>query len=247
MPTIRKQYLNAADANYFFIVTASSAFSYNVTNDDRYIFVTGTGDAPTIFNLPKPNIGEVHFFKDTSTSNGGTFSIVPFSGTIDGQSSLVFGARAAFGIVYDGLQWCVITSNTPRTPTEMIFTAGVFSTGISTPTRVGGRYIDLAPYIGTTGIVGTFASTVKFYANIETTAGTANVRLYNVTDGEVVTGSLLTTTNTTNTEVNGTLTVGSSVGNLKTQKVYEVDIFITGGGGTDRATCTNARLLFSYS
>lgn len=248
MSTTRTQYTNGPNENTFFILT-SSDFSCNVQISDRYVLAVGTGDSGTIFDLPKGTLGEVHFFKDATTANGQTFTIQPFLGqTIDGNSTIFFGARQSIGIFFDGAEWRSFTTNTPRTPTELVFTAGVFNTGLTTPTRVGGRYVDLTNFVVlTSGAGGSYATSAQFYADIETTAGTANIQLYNVTDGEVVTGSALTTTNTTNTEVVGGLTIGNAAGNLKSGKVYEVDIYITGGGPTDRTTCTNARLVFSYS
>jgi hypothetical protein len=44
----------------------------------------------------------------------------------------------------------------------------------------------------------------------------------------------------------GPLTVGVAVGDLKDDKMYEVEVFISGGAPTDAATCTNARLEISY-
>lgn len=104
--------------------------------------------------------------------------------------------------------------------------------------------IDLSLY---PAAIGPFARTVQFFANMETTAGTCHVTLHNVTDGEDVTNAVFTTPNTTNTEISATLTVGIAAGNLKTGKVYEVEVWITGGAVTDRAIVTNARLSISYA
>lgn len=59
----------------------------------------------------------------------------------------------------------------------------------------------------------------------------ARVRLYNLTDGEYVTGAVCTTTSeTVSAEASGDLTIGSDAGDLKSsQKVYEVRLEIVDG------------------
>lgn len=126
------------------------------------------------------------------------------------------------------------------------FVDGVFNTNSSFAIRAGGRFLDLTPWPAT---IGTLTRTVKFVANIESSfsGATAHVQLQNVTDNETVTGTNLTTSNLSNTEVSATVTVGSSSGNLKTSKTYEVQVYLSGGGATDRVTITNARLLITYA
>lgn len=130
-------------------------------------------------------------------------------------------------------------------PLEIPLVAGVFNVATSVPTRVGSRIIDL------TGIPSTLPDgrtlTAKFVVAIETTAGTANVQLKNMTDNELVSSTSFTTTNTQSTEFSGTVTVGVAAGNLKTGKLYEVQLFLTGASGLDRASSTSARLIFTYA
>ncbi len=85
-------------------------------------------------------------------------------------------------------------------------------------------------------------STAKFQVVLEATTGkTAEARLYNVTDGGVVSGSTLTSTSLTPEVVEATVTLPSA------QKVYEVQLRMTvANAGSDLVTCTCARLLLAW-
>lgn len=139
----------------------------------------------------------------------------------------------------------VVADTSLPLPLEIPLVAGVANVGSSVATRIGSRIIDL------TGIPSTLPDgrtlTAKFVVAIETTAGTANVQLKNMTDNELVSSTSFSTTNTQSTEFSGTLTVGVAAGNLKTGKLYEVQLYLTGGSGLDRASSTSARLLFTYA
>jgi hypothetical protein len=137
----------------------------------------------------------------------------------------------------------------PGPPGNQPFDIQIFSgegaTTQPSPVRFGSRYLDLTPFpaIHPSGL----NRVIEFVANIETTAGLANIRLRNRDDGETVTGTALNTPSLTSVEVrSGPLTVGVAVGDLKDDKMYEVEVFISGGAPTDAATCTNARLEISY-
>lgn len=78
--------------------------------------------------------------------------------------------------------------------------------------------------------------TTTFEVVLEASPGfTAEVRLYNLTDGATVPGSTLSTTSTSPVVLTGTLTMPSG------QKDYEVQLRVTTGGGF--ATCTGARIV----
>jgi len=129
-------------------------------------------------------------------------------------------------------------------PVELMFVARVADTPNTTPTRVGSRIIDLTAFPSTLADGRTLHAAIVF--SFETTAGTATVQLQNVTDNET-TGTAQTTSSTSSTQVSLSLTIGSSAGNLKTGKLYEVQLSLSGGSSLDRATCTSARLVLSYS
>lgn len=121
---------------------------------------------------------------------------------------------------------------------------GVVSTTNTTYTRIAGRDIPVdwpATIDGLTRVV-------SFFANIETSAAAAqaNIRLYNVSDAEIVSGTVLESTSTSTVLVGGVVTVGASPNNLKLGDNYEIQIARSGGAGGDQAICTSARLSISY-
>jgi hypothetical protein len=67
--------------------------------------------------------------------------------------------------------------------------------------------------------------------SVSNVALTGRVSLYNLTDGEIVTNSILTTSSTTPVKVSGAaLVVGVAPGNFKpSEKLYEVRIQVLGG------------------
>lgn len=131
-------------------------------------------------------------------------------------------------------------------PFDLQLFSGDFSTTVNSPVRIGSRFIDLTPFPAV-DVVGRTRN-IEFVANLEVgLAGTGNVRLRNTEDSETVTGTALSTTDITNTELrSGPLTVGTAAGNLKDDRTYEAEVFHTGGAPTDAVTVTNARLEISY-
>lgn len=131
-------------------------------------------------------------------------------------------------------------------PFDLQIFSGEFATTAVSPVRAGSRFLDLTPYpaIDTAGRT----RQIEFVADLEVgAAGTAHVQLTNRDDAEVVTGTSLSTSSITNTEVrSGPLTVGTSAGNLKDDRMYEAEVYHTGGGPSDAATLTNARLEVVY-
>jgi hypothetical protein len=137
------------------------------------------------------------------------------------------------------------TSPGTITVAELPIVAGVFSTGFSTPTRAGSRRVPLVQYPPTVGSLTRF---IAFYASLEATGGTCNVQLYDVDNAWVITGTSLSVSTPINTEIGNTgLPVGSSPGDLVDGDTVEVDISLTGGGPSDRAIVTNARLVVYYA
>lgn len=126
---------------------------------------------------------------------------------------------------------------------ELTLVAGYASVAGTTFSRVAERFIDLTPFPAT---IGALNRTVKFIACIErVTVGSAEIRLWNRTESEAVTGTTLSSSSETSVQVSATLTVGASAGNLKDDFSYEVQLRSTDGGGT--GICTNARLEITYA
>jgi len=141
-------------------------------------------------------------------------------------------------------------SGPPGPPSNQPFDLQIFSGEYGTTsdfaTRAGSRYLDLTPYppIDSAGRT----RQIEFVANLEVgTAGTGYVQLRNRDDDELVTGASLSTASLTNVELrSGPLTVGTLAGNLKDDKMYEVEVYHLGGSSTDGVTITNARLEVVY-
>lgn len=131
-------------------------------------------------------------------------------------------------------------------PFDLQIFSGDYSTTSDDPVRIGSRFVDLTPFPAIDAAGRT--RQIEFVANLEVgVAGTAFVRLRNREDSETVTGTLMSTSNLTNTELrSGPLTVGVAAGNLKDDKTYEAEIYHTGGTASDGATVTNARLEIVY-
>lgn len=132
-------------------------------------------------------------------------------------------------------------------PIDVPIFSGDMATTDTSPQRFGSRFLDLTPFppFNSAGLT----RVIRFIVNIEASGtATANVRLRNVTDSETVSGTSLSTANLTNTQlVSSPLTVGTSSGNLKDDRMYEVEVFKSGGAADDAVTCTNARLEVTYA
>jgi hypothetical protein len=93
-------------------------------------------------------------------------------------------------------------------------------------------------------------TTVKLQVVLSVSVGTVTgtVKLYNMTDLEYVTSATLTTTNTTPTNLEATLIVGTGAGELKpTSKTYEVRIENSGSGAGDITYLGSANILTETS
>lgn len=132
---------------------------------------------------------------------------------------------------------------------ELNFASGLFSTTSTSFTRAGGRQIDMSVFPAT---IGALTRTVAFSADIDMTGGATSVevQLYDITHSVAVTSTDLTSSSTTNTRVtSGSLTVGSSAGNVRSDVAtqYELQFKMNGGGGSDAVFLTNSRLVITYA
>ena len=112
---------------------------------------------------------------------------------------------------------------------------GIQTHNLDTFKRIGTISLDPTKYPGYT--------TAKFQAIIEaTTTKTAEIRLYNLTDGGAVAGSTLTATSNDPTLVEATVTLPSAL------KTYEVQLRMTVVDlvNTDSVTCSSARILLAW-
>jgi hypothetical protein len=160
-------------------------------------------------------------------------------------------------LTWDGYIWKpvtqIVTLNILPTvtllPVDIVFLGGDGYAGTTSPFRIGARAVDMSPYPSTT--LDGRIRTMTFKADLEVTnpAATATVQLKDVTHNVIITNSVLTTQSQTSVELSGTITSGNFSGVMRTDVVsmYEVQIFLTGGSGTDQVICRNARINISYS
>ncbi len=174
----------------------------------------------------------------------------------DGSGNLTSSTLPVGSIAASGTDGYVLTTasgvptwtiQVPR-QYEIYFVSGLFTTTSTTFVRAGARLFDMTPYPAT---IGSLTRTVKFVADIDKTSGATNVevQLYDNTHTTAITGTDLTSTSNSNAAVTATLTVGSSSGNLRNDVAsqYEVQFRMTGGGGADAVSITNARLVITYA
>lgn len=163
---------------------------------------------------------------------------------IESDGSLKFqgtGASVA-GILCDNL------GNVPFVPSRYLFNGitGSQQINITTATTIGSLMFDpSALFLGNTKIT----RTIKFRTIVQCTPGvTLEIRLYNITDGAVVTNSILTTNSSSPIELTATLTTPSDLPN--SLKMYYVQLRITSPatpGTTDRAICQSANIVVDYT
>jgi hypothetical protein len=134
--------------------------------------------------------------------------------------------------------------------TELSLLGGIASVSAAQGTvRVASRTVDMALFPATAG---SLTRHVQLMVDFETTSATATatVSLVDVTDAAAVTGASSTTSSTSTTRfASSDLTVGSSNGNVRSDKIaaYELQVSLAGGSPSDLAIVTNARLRISYS
>ncbi len=135
-------------------------------------------------------------------------------------------------------------------PIDIIFSTGQTVNASTNILRVSSRVVDLSQY---PVITESKIRTIKFVAVLEAQGSvgtTANIELYDVTNSSTVTGSTLSTILNTPTHVtSAALTLGSSLGNLRTDAstLYDVRLTMTNGNlSTDAAICCYSALIITY-
>jgi hypothetical protein len=146
---------------------------------------------------------------------------------------------------------------------EVVFTPGLalvqyevaFTSGLQVCTqnafqRVGARPLDMSRYPAT--LFG-LSRTVEFVVTIDKDLlpASVQVKLFNLTDLEDVTGTNLTHVNTTAVEyTSGALTVGSAVGDIRDNHVAMYQAYLQMNGGTpgaDQVYCNDAKIRITYA
>lgn len=157
-----------------------------------------------------------------------------------------------YTMVWNSLEWIPAQSPNTTGGFEFEFISGIYTVPMGQPfTRVGSRILDLSK---TPSTFGNLNRTLTFYVDLQcTTNGTsAEVKLMDVS---LATPVLITNTDmtvapaTTITELNsGSLTIGTSAGNIRSDAAhqYEVDVRLNGGTASDTAIITSARIVLTY-
>lgn len=167
--------------------------------------------------------------------NGVGSTLVTLSSPPVGAGTMPWHLR----FVYDGTDWSLhaiepLDSRAIRTSYEFQAVTGIQSASTDVFTRVGTVVVDPSKFP---------ASVFTFEATLEVTDGqSVECRLYNITDGGVVASSTLTSSAAAPTVLSATVTLPSA------SKLYEVQLRLgSANGGTDRASCTNAKILLTWS
>lgn len=245
------------------LVSANSADSVNIIRDTVISIEETLGVNPaTVYGTVRNRLDQL---ENTLLTLAGLDNVVLFSaggdlsGTSSSQTVIRLQGRNVSSsapslndvLTWNGSSWTPqVSSGSGATAAEyeLSMSAGIFSNATAIFLRVGARKIDMTTFPATSGAL---TRTVTFIAAIDKTPGATNVevQLYNTTDGVVVTGTNLTSSNNANSEVSAVLTVGNASGNLRNDiaKQYEVQIRMNGGGGSDAVFLTNARIVISYA
>lgn len=230
---------------HVYTTTHSSGSPVAVTLTDgtskpfRVITMTGAGTYTEQIDTSTVD-GKRFRWRVTMTAGCGDFIV---KNGIGGSTILTLSAPPANSLVYeveavtDGSAWVISRVGTiDPLVVRKSFTAELLAGNRTTDqtlfTRLGTITLDASKYP---------TSQIKFQAEIEATAGkTAEIQLYNLTDSGYI-GTALSAATQTPSLVEQVITLPSGT------KTYEVHLrMTTSGGPTDRVTCTNARIVFTW-
>jgi len=163
-------------------------------------------------------------------------------------------------LTWSGIAWIpqtlsnVIVNVLPTSvvlPSDIQFLSGDGYSNSSSPTRVGSRAVDLNLFPSSYPDGRT--RTIKFLADLEVTNAATDgyVQLKDITHNVIIFNSLLHTNSLSSQELSAIITSGTTDGYLRLDCcntiLYEVQIYLTGGGTSDNVICRNARVEFTYS
>ena len=163
----------------------------------------------------------------------GNISNVGASPTLAKAAGWMGRADASTNTLLDAyLRW---TKKAAKNAQAFPVVSGAQSHNLATFRRIGTLQIDPTKYPG--------YAQAKFQAIIEASGSkTAEIQLYNTTDGGIVSGSVLDVTSNSPTLVDATVTLPSSL------KAYEAQLRMTtvSSPNTDSVICTCARILLAW-
>lgn len=179
---------------------------------------------------------------------------LPGLGEVDGEQNYEGNIRSwaeVFEFVFEDL---LFVANGTLVPSRFVV-PGVTDVHSTQLTAAGGQVIgyivvDPSSYVGSNAQL---VRTITFNTLLEVTTGvTAEIKLYNVDTGDVVTGTTLTSALTGGPRrvVSTPLTIGTSPNLPNTRQTYEVQLRISSPGSPgpgDFAICKGAHLEISYT
>jgi len=216
-------------------------YTYAVDDPHQTITMTGAGTYTADLVAAGAEEGAVFRFKVIFNAGAGNFilrddgSTVRFTISAPPAGTVTYDVEAYF----DGTNWLlsdfmlldlygVVRSQ------EFLGVAGVQSNSTDTFARIGTLQVDPSGFPA--------SQEITWEATFDTTDGgnAAEVRLYNVTDVGVVSGSTFSTTSTTADTQSAVVTLPGSL------KDYEIQLRLTTTDLAQRATCTRARLTIRW-
>lgn len=209
----------------------------------RILNLTGSGLYTQELSTAGASEGKRFKFTVNLTAGAGGFTLVNGIGgsTLFALTAPPSGTHAwSFEAVFDGTNWTVhrISAVDPKAipgTMEIPIVTGLQATSQIVYTRIGNLRIDPSKFPANTQIT--------FQAIVEATAGkTAQILLYNLTDGGPVAGTPLSSSSVTPAVVSATVTLPGS------QKDYEVQLLMTTAGtSSDHVDCTSAKLILTWA
>lgn len=163
-------------------------------------------------------------------------------------------------LIWNGIAWepgdpgnitVNILPTTVVIPADINFLNGDGYHNTSSPFRVGARAIDLLDYPSSwpDGRIRTLTFKVELSVTNSSTDG--YVQLKDITHNAIIYNSLLTTDSLASIELSAILPSGETDGYMREDccdiTMYEVQVFVTGGGSNDYVICRNARIEVTYT
>ena len=225
--------------------TAAAAFTPDLLGTYRVQLITNGGGPGNI------SIKVFRVRRDLTGVLSGRGWAMPGLGEIDGESNYPGNSRA-WAEVFEFITADILNEYRfiPRLPARSIIPGALDKSTVQASfVAVGTLSFDpTAFFAGSSQILR--AIVFDTLVAVDPVGGLGlEIRLFNVTDGEVVTSTLLTSTSSVvERKVSVALTVGGAAGNIKNGlRIYEVQLRRTGGGGADNVYCKAAQVNVSHT
>lgn len=136
-------------------------------------------------------------------------------------------------------------------PNDIGFLSGDGYANTSNPTRVGARQIDTELYPASYPDGRNRTMTFKADLEVTNSATVGFVQIKDITHNVIILNSTLSTSSLASVELSAIIESGTTDGYIRDDAcddtMYEVQIYLTGGGTNDQVICRNARIEVTYS